>query len=312
MLLLEGLASGTSFVVLSLLLGTFMITAFVLPRNTPVPFRRETLFTGRVLILVFLLVSVLALVVQGTKLQRGGLPSLDLLGRYLFRTWSGKVWLFSEGYVLVLFFGTLVFARGEASGGGIRLLFLLATPLVMSRSLIGHAAAMKENMVLAILADALHFLTVGLWAGGLPILFWALHRGPKHLASPLPWMAETVNRFSGIARFSVAILLLTGLYQSWLHVESLRALTGTPYGQALLIKHFLFLLMVGLGALNLLSTKPGLERAARATGVTGDALRQKVLRRIGAESVLGLLVLLTTGFLTALPPAHGPRPSHHR
>src|SRR5206468_9882820 len=103
---------------------------------------------------------------------------------------------------------------------------------------------------LAVAADATHLIATGLWGGGLLALFWALYRGTKKLTLPSPWAAETVRRFSRLALGSVAVLLLTGLYQSWIQVGDLKTLFGTDYGRVLALKLVVFIAMLGLGALN--------------------------------------------------------------
>ena len=242
-----------------------------------------------------------SLLIQGAKLQQGTLPSLDLLIRYLAMTQSGKIWLLREAYGAVLALILLWFARNSVSVKAIRCVFLLTLPLVASRSFTSHAVAVKEDTIIVVAADAAHLIATGLWGGGLLVLFWILYRGIKKLTLPLPWAAETVRRFSRLALGSVAALVLSGLYQSWIQVGNLRTLFGTDYGRVLLFKLVLFIAMLGFGALNFLSTGPRLRQAAR--GNTNDlAWARKALRRIGAESFLALLVFFVTGLLTVLPP----------
>ncbi|HWP58861.1 MAG TPA: CopD family protein [Candidatus Acidoferrales bacterium] len=73
---------------------------------------------------------------------------------------------------------------------------------------------------------------------------------------------------------------------------------GAPWGQVLISKLALVLLMAFLGGLNFFSTRPALTKAT----TPGPAL-PRALRPVGAESVLGLAVLCLTGLLTVLPPA---------
>jgi len=49
--------------------------------------------------------------------------------------------------------------------------------------------------------------------------FWILYRGVKKMTLPLSWEAETVRRFLSARLGSVAVLVLTGLYQSWIQKE---------------------------------------------------------------------------------------------
>src|SRR4030095_6509704 len=164
-----------------------------------------------------------------------------------------------------------------------------------------QSRCVKADTVVVVAADSVHLIATGLWGGGLLALFWILYRGVKKSTLPLSWAAETVRRFSRLAFGSVAVLVLTGLYQSWIQVGDLRTLFGTDYGRVLLFKLVLFIAMLGFGALNFLSTGPRLRHAAQ--GNTNDlSWARKALRRIGAESLLALPVFFVTGLLTVLPP----------
>lgn len=92
---------------------------------------------------------------------------------------------------------------------------------------------------LAMPVDVLHLLAVATWLGGLAALLVALYRTPDIEVT-------AVHRFSRIAFGSVLVLTATGLYQSWRQVGSWSALTGTRYGQLLLVKVGLVALLVGV------------------------------------------------------------------
>ena len=300
MVALEAIVSGFGYAVLALFVGVFVTAGFLLPAGEPKRLRQTLISSALALLLVFLVISALSLLTQGAKLQGGAMPSLEILSRYLSMTQSGKVWLLREGYGVVLALITLWMIRSKASLKGIRLLMLAALPLLASRSLTSHAVAVSEDKMLAVAADAIHLIATGLWGGGLLSLSWVLYRGTKRLKLPLSWAAEAVRRFSLLAIVSVAVLLVTGLYQSWIQVGTLKTLFSTDYGRVLLVKLALFLGMVGLGALNLLSTKPKLLRATQQHKEFSAA--KKALNRIGAESSLAVLIFFVTGLLTVLPP----------
>src|SRR5207249_2934596 len=297
MVALEAIVSGFGYAVLALFVGVFVTAGFLLPAGEPKRLRQTLISSALALLLVFLVISALSLLTQGAKLQGGPMPSLEILSRYLSMTQSGKVWLLREGYGVVLALITFWMIRSKASLKGIRLLMLAALPLLASRSLTSHAVAVSEDKMLAVAADAIHLIATGLWGGGLLSLSWVLYRGTKRLKLPLSWAAEAVRRFSLLAIVSVAVLLVTGLYQSWIQVGTLKTLFSTDYGRVLLVKLALFLGMVGLGALNLLSTKPKLLRATQQHKEFSAALN-----RIGAESSLAVLIFFVTGLLTVLPP----------
>jgi putative copper export protein len=301
MVSLEAIVSGMGYAVLALFLGALVSAGFLLPDGEPKELRQKLLRAGAYLVVVFLLIALVSLLIQGAKLRQGTMPSLDVLFRYLTMTQSGKVWLLREAYGAALAIVIFWLARNATSLKPMRLVFFLALPLVASRSLTSHAVAVKEGTMVVVAADAAHLIATGLWGGGLLTLFWILYRGVKKMTLPLAWAAETVRRFSRLALGSVAVLVLTGLYQSWIQVGNLRALFGTDYGRVLLFKLVIFIAMLGFGALNFLSTGPRLLQAAQ--GNTNDlSSARKALGRIGAESFLALLVFFVTGLLTVLPP----------
>lgn len=92
---------------------------------------------------------------------------------------------------------------------------------------------------LAMPVDVVHLLAVATWLGGLAALLTALYRTPSIERA-------AVRRFSRVAFISVVVLAATGLYQSWRQVGSWSALTGTSYGQLLLVKVGLVVVMVGV------------------------------------------------------------------
>jgi len=99
----------------------------------------------------------------------------------------------------------------------------------------------------------------------------------------------------------VAALAATGLTNSYFLVGSLRALVTTGYGRLLTLKLFLFSIMIGFGACNLLRFKPQLPLANKENDMQRDALR-KLMRNVIAELCLGTLVVLIVGALGATPP----------
>ncbi|MGW9289101.1 copper resistance protein CopC [Streptomyces albidoflavus] len=136
---------------------------------------------------------------------------------------------------------------GLAIGGTV-----VAAGLAATWALSEHASTGLQAGV-AMPVDVLHLLAVAAWLGGLTALLVALYRGPAVERA-------AVQRFSRVAFGSVVVLALTGLYQSWRQVGSWSALTGTSYGQLLLVK---------IGLVALLVAVAGLSR--RWTGRLGEA-----------------------------------------
>ncbi|MGW1187844.1 copper resistance CopC/CopD family protein [Streptomyces sp. NPDC002559] len=112
---------------------------------------------------------------------------------------------------------------GLAIGGTV-----IAAGIAGTWALAEHASTGLQPGI-AMPVDVLHLLAVAAWLGGLVALLVALHRTPDIDAT-------AVRRFSRVAFGSVLVLTATGIYQSWRQVGTWSALTGTAYGQLLLVK----------------------------------------------------------------------------
>lgn len=122
---------------------------------------------------------------------------------------------------------------GLAIGGAV-----IAAGIAGTWALAEHASTGIQPGI-AMPVDVLHLLAVAAWLGGLAALLVALYRTPDIGAT-------AVRRFSRIALGSVLVLTATGLYQSWRQVGYWSALTGTGYGQLLLVKVGLVAVLVGV------------------------------------------------------------------
>ncbi|MGC5005725.1 copper resistance protein CopC [Streptomyces sp. DT203] len=122
---------------------------------------------------------------------------------------------------------------GLAIGGAV-----IAAGIAGTWALAEHASTGIQPSI-AMPVDVLHLLAVAAWLGGLAALLVALYRTPDIEVT-------AVRRFSRIAFGSVLVLTATGLYQSWRQVGSWSALTGTRYGQLLLLKVGLVAVLVGV------------------------------------------------------------------
>lgn len=139
---------------------------------------------------------------------------------------------------------------GLAIGGGVVAVGLGATWAMAEHASTGIQAG------LAMPVDVVHLLAVAAWLGGLAALVVALYFAPSV-------ESDAVRRFSRVAFCSVVALAATGLYQSWRQVGSWSALTGTWYGQLLLIKVGLVVVLVGIAWISRRWT-------ARIAGQAGD------------------------------------------
>lgn len=180
-----------------------------------------------------------------------------------------------------------------------------------------HSAAAWPSP-LAVLFDTLHLVAGALWVGGLVTLAILLPRSlpEKKVEGWPPLFLLAMRRFTPWAAGCVAVLVLTGAVQVYLHIPRPQAMLQTTYGQALTLKLLLVLPMLLLGAINSLIARSG----GAASSPEADGMRRRLfeaakwIRTFGAErlrtrqwsvrgeAALGLVILLCVAVLVQLPP----------
>ncbi|MFI8182037.1 copper resistance CopC/CopD family protein [Actinacidiphila glaucinigra] len=128
-------------------------------------------------------------------------------------------------------------AWGLAIGGTVVSVGLAATWAMAEHASVGIQASV------AMPVDIVHLLAMAVWLGGLTALLAALWGGQRVERA-------AVRRFSKIAFGAVVTLVVTGVYQSWRQLGSWDALVSTGYGQLLLVKVGLVILLVELAWLS--------------------------------------------------------------
>ncbi|MFF9116280.1 copper resistance protein CopC [Streptomyces massasporeus] len=150
---------------------------------------------------------------------------------------------------------------------------VVAAGLAASWAMSEHASVGLQAGI-AMPVDVLHLLAVAAWLGGLGALLVALYRAPADTPIDTP----AVRRFSQIAFGSVLALIATGTYQSWRQLGSWSAFTDTGYGQLLLAKIALVVVLVGVAWISRRWT----GRLAQTVPVEASAGREKA--RVGARA----------------------------
>lgn len=152
---------------------------------------------------------------------------------------------------------------------------VVAAGLAASWAMSEHASVGLQAGI-AMPVDVLHLLAVAAWLGGLGALLVALFRAP----ADTPLDAPAVRRFSQVAFGSVLALIATGTYQSWRQLGSWSAFTDTRYGQLLLAKIALVVVLVGVAWISRRWT----GRLAETVPVEAPAVREKERVVAGAET----------------------------
>lgn len=232
----------------------------------------------------------------------GGTTATDaLLGgtdwTLLTRTQFGLSWIFRGAVALALGLALLRRHPKESPAGASAI--ALSVALAGSLAWSGHGAATPGPIGdLQLAADIVHLIAAGLWLGGL-LPFATVLLLAKRGGIPVRSAAEITKRFSAVAALSVGLLVLSGIFNSWVLIRDISGLTGTLYGRLLLAKVGLFLVMICFAAANKLVLSP---RLASTTDPVPLQLRHLAVNSL-VELVVGIGVVSIVGLLGTLPPA---------
>jgi len=163
----------------------------------------------------------------------------------------------------------------------------------------GHAlGGQGAERIIHPTADVLHLIAAAAWVGALAPLVLLLNAAGK--SSALDVARTATLRFSTLGVISVGTLLVTGIVNTWYLAGSFDALTGTLYGQLLLAKIAVFLVMVAIAAVNRQWLTPRLVQNASPAAAQG-ALRQ-LHRNATVEALAGAAVICIVAVLGTKPP----------
>jgi copper resistance protein D len=178
-----------------------------------------------------------------------------------------------------------------------------ALGLVAAIAWTGHAASTPRGLgYLHLTADALHLAAAAAWIGGLVPLALLLNADRRsQVSAPASLEHDAVRRFSSLGIVSVAILIGSGIINTWILVGSFRGFVESGYGRVLLFKMAVFAIMLAFAATNRFWLTPRLA-AAPASATHRDALRG-LTRNSLIEIALGLVIFAIVGVLGTLHPA---------
>ena len=167
---------------------------------------------------------------------------------------------------------------------GVVLVFLAFTQ-------VGHTTDEPRWLLAGLLL--VHLVAVAFWVGALLPLYRMA--GP---AVPHRVAARILAAFGRVASVTVALLLVAAAGLSWLLLGGIAPFLETGYGQTLLVKIALVLLLLGLAAMNKWRLVPAFERGERNAD-------RRLRRSILGEGLLVLLILFVTALLTTTTSPNG-------
>ena len=219
-----------------------------------------------------------------SAIQMGGGLDDHVLWLALTQTLFGQIFMARVLLLLLLWLG--LWRNWRES-----IVALLAGGALVLISLTSHAAEASPAHFTAIGAvnDGLHFLTGGVWIGGLAVLASLYGRGH-------PAFGPATAAFAQWGMIAVTVLILTGMLNAAMILLGGAGPVAALYGAVLGAKLVLVAIMVGLALVNHFRLLPRLKERGRSEKLAGN---------IRMEFTLGLVVVALAALLALLPPTMG-------
>ncbi len=266
--------------------------------------------------MIVLILALLGQILQAVSLISGSfslIPDFGILKSVVMESGWGRFWMYRT--VVAIGMGVMLYAsirmstsddsdeenQGESAGSLVgdspttQVVIFLGLVFLGLTAMSGHnAASPVEIRTLAIATDFVHLVASIVWSGGVIYLTFSVPIFIKHLgkgaASKL--FEKAIDKFTVLGVLSAGILVITGLFSSYMQVTNLAAL-ATPYGWFLVAKLVLLIPLFTLAGFN------GFKLVRR---LSSDGQRL-LSRSLVAESFIVLLVFITVGWLASLEPA---------
>ena len=174
---------------------------------------------------------------------------------------------------------------------------VVATTFLGALAWSGHGGATPGLLGdLHVTGDVLHLIAAGAWIGGLLPLRLLLSSTEQTLGTAGIKLAHTATlRFSTLGTLAVGTLTITGLFNTWILVGSVRGLVDSAYGALLLLKITIFLAMLTIAAINRMRWTRRVAMQSEFQ-TRADALR-RLKRNCLIETALGLAIIIDVGVL---------------
>lgn len=159
----------------------------------------------------------------------------------------------------------------------------------------GHAGSTAGDLgILHLASDVLHLWAASAWIGGLVQLVPLLRSSSSNQTSGWHKLElNAISRFSMLGIVAVTTLVLSGAINAWIIVGTWQVLLATAYGQLLLVKVAVVVVMVAFAGVNRLWLTPQLA----STAAPDPDASQQLARNSVIEIALGLAVFAIVGAL---------------
>lgn len=256
---------------------------FTLPLRTLIPW---TALAG--VLLSILGIVILAATMAGVPIARLDAATLSML---ILQTAVGTAFLVRVSALVTAFALGVRYSGRRAITAAITLCGAVA---LGSLAWSGHGV-MDDGRTgtVHLVADIAHLLATGVWVGALASLLGLLVTARVDSAAA---SQRALAGFASVGTASVALVMASGLINSWLLVgpRNILSLGTSLYGQLLLIKLGLFAGMATLAAINRFRLTPALGTARTPDDALQRLRLSLTLEMIAAVAILGLVAWLGT------------------
>jgi len=266
--------------------------------------------------MIVLILALVGQILQAVSVVSGSfslIPDLGILKSVVLESGWGRLWMYRAIVAIgmgVMFYASIRMSTSEeideenqdepagslvGDSPATQVVIFLGLVFLGLTAMSGHnAASPVEIRTLAIATDFVHLVASIVWSGGVIYLTFSVPIFIKHLgkvgASKL--FETAIDKFTVLGILSAGILVITGLFSSYMQVTNPAAL-ATPYGWFLLAKLVLLIPLFTLAGFN------GFKLVRR---FNSDGQRL-LSRSLVAESLIVLLVFIAVGWLASLEPA---------
>lgn len=258
--------------------SALLLVLLTWPRTIELAIRRQ----GRMAAFLAPIAFILAIGLGGADMVAGSIDAL-----FGPESWSAGARSTLGWSALFGIAGSLLAIHAFA-GGRMAALWVGGTLMIISFLVTGHAAT-ASPVSLMVLSVAIHLAGAGFWfAAFLPLI-----RATRELSAPEA--GKLLHQFSLRALWLIALLLLTGVVQTIVQVQTREGLTDTSYGTRLIFKILAVIALLGIAALNKWRLTPALRSAIPSSP-------ERMRRSIRVEATLMLFIVAAAASLTATPP----------
>ncbi|WP_281975330.1 copper resistance D family protein [Halobacillus litoralis] len=273
--MIHALTNGGLYACLSILIGASLLSIF----DEKFAHRRRTWTLITLIVPVLALFPIIELSVTLQEYREGSL--LSSLVHVLTQLKGGQAWLllFSLSVLHVVLLKTIKRPKAAYS-----LSLLLIVGMILTQSITGHSAS--TNSFQGALFHTIHFIAVGVWSGILLVVSFFSDQDHQ-------W--ETFVRwFTKVAVGCIVWITLTGVAMSLTLSENIVDSWMLSYGQALLVKHLLFIVLLLFAFVNGFLMKR----------LVAENANFSPKRWWKAESLLVIFIYTITGYMTEQETPH--------